>query len=215
MDTVSACYRTFRFSARPPPAGDGGTKTPEPAGPGRAAPGHLRPSASPQRVFPGYATAGAAATPLHARDPHRAAARHREQGERQEQRQRQEQPGNRARPEPGPVAPRRLRGAAPARGACASPVSCCAAAVPPRYRAATGPGLGRAARVPPQRPCTPAGPGHGGAEAAEPVGDGAAAGGERGAARPRLSVTVSGPGAAVSRLVLRELAGRSRRAIGA
>lgn len=64
------------------------------------------------------------------------------------------------------IAARQLRGACagppPPAGACASPASCWAAAVPPRCRAAAGLGLGQSRSVPPHRPSTPAGPGHGG-----------------------------------------------------
>lgn len=131
-----------------------GTKTPEPSGPGCAlpAPGHPRPPASPQRVFPGSATA-------HHRRPLRrsgpgspAASCSQAPGAGTAAGTAREPRTHRARPDPARPHRGACAGPPPPAGACASPASCCAAAVPPRYRAASGPGLGQSRSCPRSTP---------------------------------------------------------------
>lgn len=194
MDTVSACYRAFFSLCVPCEVGDGGDENTwiRRAGLSPASPGAPAPAPKPTARLPGlrYAHHGRPrqrSTPGSPREL-QPSSRSRDSGG--------SSPGTVREPRthrarPGPAAPRRLRGAAPPAGACASPASCCAAAVPPRDRAASGPARGSAARVPPNAPHRPPELGTAGAEAAELACDGAE--GERGAARPRLSVTVTGP----------------------
>lgn len=157
MDTVSACFRAFYFSVRPLRVG-GRRGRPEPARPGWDAPGrpgHPSPPPSPQRVFPGSATA-AHGRPRRRCTPGSPASRSQAPGAGAAGAAREP----RTHPtRPGPAAQRRLRGAAPPAAPAPLPLPATGREVSARP-GCVGPGQSRSR--PPQRPSSPATPGHGG-----------------------------------------------------